>query len=415
MRYIPLPQELIEYITDHLKNDPHSLQVSSLISKPFRSPSQRHLFSAIEITVSNETRNRTLYDILSVHPELACHVKKLKLLLIADNDIGMPGDAIIVGEDMLIATLQMMPCIRTLDFGSYWFGTAQWENYSFALRSSILDLLRLPYLEHVVASQITDFPCSLAFEGCNLKTLKVSYLNTSLNVNPMTLDIGVVQQTEEHVKPWNVEKLIIASIPNMVAPVIGSLFSTYTLPSMGNLTTLEIGEVGTDEGINMCQKLVESTTTLEHLRLRVIEPCMQRWPKSIHLGSLVFLRSFDLHVAGNPHQALQWISETLSSIPSSNNLESIVLCLGDMIVPPTLQEEEWRDIDLTIQNWDAPNLYLVYLSVHASGLEPDFSRFLLTKVPNLFLRKIVSLANNCAQIYPHDQSWPASSLPLNFR
>lgn len=432
MSYIPLPRELLESITDHLQNDIHALQASSLISRAFRSPSQRHLFSSIEIAVSDKPYNRRFYDILSIHPEIALHVKKLKLLLIDNYKIGTPDDILVVEEDALIAMLQMLSCLQTLDFGSYWFGTAQWESYSVDLRSSILGLLRLPNLQHVVASQIADFPCASAFEGCNLKTLKTSYLNTSMDLDLTLLNFDRVQGEGKRTKPWNVETLIMDSIPNMVPSVLGSLVPLSRLSGVIFLTTLEIGQVGTDDGIDLCQRVLECSSTLEHLTLRIVEPCMsiqstlnllyinrnrildlRPWPKPIRLESLPSLRVLNLHVARNPRQALTWIYEALSSIPPSNGLETMKLFLGDIIAPTTLEETQWRMVDSMIQNWDDPQLNLVHLSVYASGLEPDFSRFLLTKIPNLFLRHMVSITNNGIHIYPHKRSGfhDTSSIP----
>jgi hypothetical protein len=186
--------------------------------------------------------------------------------------------------------------------------------------------------------------------------------------------------------------------------------------------TLQVEEISTDEGIELCQRLLERSLLLEDLIIKVVAPCTLYFlfqsgldysnnknlrldkkplPKPLDLGLLLSTRLLRLCVEGDPHQALLWIHETLSTLPSSNGLETITLCLDSILAPTTLREVEWNMIDFMISGWDAPRLGVASLSFYASEPEPDFSAFFFEKIPRIFLKGILSINDSGHPIYPY--------------
>ncbi|GLB45855.1 hypothetical protein LshimejAT787_3300060 [Lyophyllum shimeji] len=76
-----LPQELLNKIIDHLHADTVTLKSSSLVCSFLRSPSQRHLFHTLPLSIADPTSSQRLHLILSANPVLSAFIRRVVLIL----------------------------------------------------------------------------------------------------------------------------------------------------------------------------------------------------------------------------------------------------------------------------------------------------------------------------------------------
>ena len=185
-------QELIDEIIDHLKNkygepDADSLESSALISRVFRSRSQKHLFTHITVYMmgSNVAQPmlERLNDVFSTNPRLASHVRIFTLRLREARDLRSQPFA----HPHFVACLAHM--LRSSDpYPGLHIHLTTNNAYGERLkaialpRSQISIDLRTRFIPSIVKSRLTsieirdlhDVPIAL-FDNCsNLSTLNIS-------------------------------------------------------------------------------------------------------------------------------------------------------------------------------------------------------------------------------------------------
>jgi hypothetical protein len=182
-------QELIDEIIDHLQNDDWALESSALISRVFRSRSQKHLFTHIGVymTGSNVAQSmlERLNDVFSTNPQLASHVRIFTLNLREAGDFWSLQS---FAHPHFVACLAHM--LRSSDpYPSPRGLHIHLISYDYCSDPEVNELLRRPisidssthFIPSVVTSRLTsiricdlhDVPIAL-FDNCsNLSTLNI--------------------------------------------------------------------------------------------------------------------------------------------------------------------------------------------------------------------------------------------------
>jgi hypothetical protein len=111
----------------------------------FRPLAQKYIFSHIYLRCANHDQAvhvSKLYNILSLHPELALHVRNLVVELWWDAQ----GQGTSLGR--IIQLLTNIRSVRLL--GPSFLGIkAKWSSYTPGIRSAVLDLFSFPSLEQL--------------------------------------------------------------------------------------------------------------------------------------------------------------------------------------------------------------------------------------------------------------------------
>ncbi|KAF5346298.1 hypothetical protein D9758_011487 [Tetrapyrgos nigripes] len=179
---VMVPQELVDYIIDHLYHDTQTLRNCSLVCRAWLPSSRLHLFNKVRLNIPRSTSHRPslrLYHLLTSSPEVIHHIHDLQLCS------GSPAYNVVVEEDeeyhpswvfsepSLPPLLNLLTHLRKFDFASD--TSLEWDVLPSSLRDAICNVLRLPSLVYM-RLQSWEFPDIKGFEkllrGCaNLKAL----------------------------------------------------------------------------------------------------------------------------------------------------------------------------------------------------------------------------------------------------
>ncbi|KAK0502718.1 hypothetical protein EDD18DRAFT_603972 [Armillaria luteobubalina] len=129
----PLPQEIIDQITDELQEDFSTLKACALVSRPWKESSQRHIFSDIFFEAPPESLPLetspcyTFHRLLITSPHLGRHVRHLEIC-----DEGRTSDStrrwLLASVEILMSVISLLTCLSSVDIS---FSGLWWEDVSF--------------------------------------------------------------------------------------------------------------------------------------------------------------------------------------------------------------------------------------------------------------------------------------------
>ena len=197
-----LPQELVDTIINWLSDDVESLRASSLVSRHFVSPSQKHLFSTIELLSEPHCR---LYlpsraqkapaqfptstfiakfaDLLESSPHLASYVHRLILsddLSEAKLTLCPVSTWLSIGtSECLVAILPRLRKLQTFHILGVWQYKTAWSHFKPCLRDAMVTMFRLKSLSSLTIHWIHNFPLAMLRSCSQLKHLDLRLSSVS--------------------------------------------------------------------------------------------------------------------------------------------------------------------------------------------------------------------------------------------
>ncbi|RDB26999.1 hypothetical protein Hypma_005077 [Hypsizygus marmoreus] len=217
-----LPQEILDLVMDEVNDDQETLKCCALSSQSLRSPSQRHIFS--EIQIQDVVCFRRLRDILMKNSVLATHIRRVDF---------RQFPAWIADDSRLLATFRLMTSLETLAVApvtcSSWSMISQFRFF----RNTINHLRDIPSRMHLRSSTMMH-RCTLKMltqPGAALSQLRSFSIHgmTSLPSLPLT----IVQASA-----CSIEKLELCDM-SLLRSDIGAPWFTFdftTLPRLQCLT-----------------------------------------------------------------------------------------------------------------------------------------------------------------------------------
>ncbi|KAJ7256924.1 hypothetical protein C8J57DRAFT_1472795 [Mycena rebaudengoi] len=170
----PLPQELIDAILAHLRDDHAALRACSLVSNSFVAPSQRGIFRSLWLHAQGS--HPTFHDAtaaLAQFPHLRSYIHDLTIAL-ASSDVEFDHSAL---ESILCAVKN----VERLTFSAR--SAVYWNRLAYGLRSAIQTVVSLPSLRELhLATYFVGVPSHFILRAAS----SVSFLS----IRRITLDEG---------------------------------------------------------------------------------------------------------------------------------------------------------------------------------------------------------------------------------
>ncbi|KAK0210273.1 hypothetical protein DFS33DRAFT_275159 [Desarmillaria ectypa] len=155
----PLPQEIVDRITDELQEDFTTLRTCTLVSRSWKESSQRHIFSDIFFETPPEplplemSPCHTFHRLLITSPHLGRHVRHLEIC-----DEGRTSDStrrwLLASVGTLMSVISLLTCLSSIDIS---FSGLWWEDV-LSLKSILVAVFQLESLRSVA---LEDFQVRL--------------------------------------------------------------------------------------------------------------------------------------------------------------------------------------------------------------------------------------------------------------
>ncbi|KAK0225191.1 hypothetical protein EDD85DRAFT_224211 [Armillaria nabsnona] len=155
----PLPQEIIDQITDELQEDFSTLKACALVSRLWKESSQRHIFSDIFFEAPPEplplemSPCHTFHRLLTTSPHLGRHVRHLEIC-----DEGRTSDStrrwLLASVEILMSVISLLTCLSSVDIS---FSGLWWEDV-LSIKSILVAIFQLESLRSVA---LEDFQVRL--------------------------------------------------------------------------------------------------------------------------------------------------------------------------------------------------------------------------------------------------------------
>ncbi|KAF9460206.1 hypothetical protein BDZ94DRAFT_944767 [Collybia nuda] len=398
-----LPQELVDIIFDHLRDDKVSLRTCSTVCRAWLPPARCRLFRSIDIRCSllrNTKKYHRLLTSLEESPELAFYIQDLRV----DHMLWCIGSQ--EAESLLGAIFDKMIEIRSLTLQGVYIPALPVH-----LRESLCSLFALTTLRKLTL---------IEFNVQSFAEL-VTLLTTCNDLNCLVLhqirweDRGVIENSRGLVRPS-------VSGPKQVAPPAPPPDTHCFFPR-----ELKLGGVNYRNSRILLNFLGESVEDFElddifgHHRFEgrcsifLIATCsnvetdtpVDKAADFIALGSMTSLRTLRL----NPRQSMMsnpgsWVVSLLSSLKASNCLENLFIRSKEShmkSMPGELDWEWYRVVDETLSCSAFPKLRTVDVNVTSIGpKEGPETRNLNSFFPQLGIRGILRarFEYNLAQVTP---------------
>jgi hypothetical protein len=191
-----LPQELVDTVINWLSDDVESLRASSLVSRRFVAPSQKYLFSTIELcskpqgklylpfqvqeapTQPRASTRRFIAkftDLLKSSPHLASYVHSLTLsddLSVTEHTLRPVSTWLSIGtSECLVALLPRLRQLQTFHIKGVWQYSTAWSHFNRHLRNAMMNMFRLKSLSSLSIHWIHNFPLAMLRSCSQLKHL----------------------------------------------------------------------------------------------------------------------------------------------------------------------------------------------------------------------------------------------------
>ncbi|KAJ6543954.1 hypothetical protein B0H19DRAFT_292100 [Mycena capillaripes] len=182
-----LPQELFDYIIDHLFDDVESLRACALVSSNLFSSSRTHIFSHVKVgPVDPEHHIDELREILARSPYLVTYVHSLHLydyIMRRHSWMEEWPESLAPGVAEFLRTLALKRFAVTIDSGF-----VHWANVSKALRKAIHHTMSTEKLTCVELTGLYGLPFKLLANCPVLKSVTLKWVTFDERDN---LDFGV--------------------------------------------------------------------------------------------------------------------------------------------------------------------------------------------------------------------------------
>jgi hypothetical protein len=165
---VPIPQDVIEGIIDHLHEDKASLKCCAAVSRCFRVESRLHLFSAIRLDSPLTTQQ--LFTLISQTPDIATLIRELFI----DPDPNRCSTSWVAENVFLPTILKMLHRLKALSLRNPTI--LRWDLLSPEIQSALVDQFRSPTLDVVKFFQVHNLPISLITSFTHLKVLSLHFV-----------------------------------------------------------------------------------------------------------------------------------------------------------------------------------------------------------------------------------------------
>ncbi|KAG6909684.1 hypothetical protein DXG01_016091 [Tephrocybe rancida] len=382
-----LPQELVDYIIDHLYDDLATLSSCSVVCHAWRPTSLFHMFSKITLkvtaTITPFELCRRLYHVLSSSQSICSYVKELEVLEGSQLGTQVAPHVVLTGSQSMIwvtneRTLphifRKLTQLKRLDFGAQ-SATIQWSRMQPPTHSAIRQMFSLPSLTFVrLASwNFASFWDLSALLSCctNLQALTLSSITFGQQPGfpddlpgtpPVLSDLQEEAVLGSEPRQCRLHSLTVEHLSSLQ-------FGNWLLgpESAVDLSSLRELRVALFNDIDFVKRLVaRAGGSLEHFHFKMGESD----PHAFDLSANFNLRSIKLTLE-HPALALPWVMALLGSISTTNSLESVCL---EFYTPLKEMIDGWDELDALFLREEFNGMKQVEIGLFALSTSPEYIR-----------------------------------------
>ncbi|KAG5650275.1 hypothetical protein H0H81_012765 [Sphagnurus paluster] len=347
-----LPQELLDYIIDHLHDDIPTLRDCSLVCHAWLCPSRTHIFHSVSLQppkphqlILRRMKSPTvcaLSTILRSAPHLAQYVRELRIYE------GMSWQAWIIQEPALVALLPQLTHVRRLHLERSAALPIPWGSLPLglqrALTSPVLQELSIGTLSFESPEEFLGF-----LLGCrSLRVLQLDHLSIGAPVEVW----DDVSRVERRV---HLDMLVIG--PRTSPRIVSCLFSPWSTIEMASLRRLSVSissHFSEFAALLRCAKSLEELeivlmSDVDLVAYELLRPT-DRFDMSRNPRLQMLQVKFD--VIQRQHDPLPWLAALLASFATTNVLAHVHVVYS--VYPPdpylyraldSTSYARWRDVD----------------------------------------------------------------------
>ncbi|KAG7452995.1 uncharacterized protein BT62DRAFT_925537 [Guyanagaster necrorhizus] len=390
----PLPQEIVDQITDELQEDFTTLKACALVSRSWKDSSQRHIFSDIFFETPPEplplemSPCHIFHRLLTTSPHLGRHVRHLEIC-----DEGRTSDStrrwILASVETLMSVISLLKCLSSVDIS---FSGLWWEDV-LSLKNVLVAIFQLESLRSVA---LEDFQVRLnelfsLLQSRSIRDLSISAIEVLPDLSPplqrsvMPLhELSLSLQHMQHAQDFMEWLISPTSVVNLSVSKKLSLF-------VANSDEAKAAQVLLESPILRSPDILEIQTLNCSVHMHRREECLPPHFSRFRHVQLRLVEALTCEYCGNSLlEIVLWWTRSFEAI-EDNNIEEISLTLTKRSASRFhhVPNYVWHALDAALCRPRMSSLRNVHLGVEDLEIDKALLLRLLQAFPLLYHRGLL--------------------------
>ncbi|KAK0228015.1 hypothetical protein IW262DRAFT_573508 [Armillaria fumosa] len=409
----PLPQEIIDQITDELQEDFSTLKACALVSRPWKESSQRHIFSDIFFEAPPEplplemSPCHTFHRLLITSPHLGRHVRHLEIC-----DEGRTSDStrrwLLASVKILMSVISLLTCLSSVDIS---FSGLWWEDV-LSIKSVLVAIFQLESLRSIA---LEDFQVRLnelfsLFRSRSICDLSISAIEVlpdsfpplprfSMPLHELTLSLQHMQHAQDFME-WlisptsvvdlSVSKKLSLSVANSDEANAAQVLLENPILQKPDILEIQTLNCSTLSSVSQLNRLLKKSLKGVHMPHRREECLPPRFSRFRHVQLRLVEALACEHCGNSLLDIVLWWTRSFEAIQDSI-IEEISLTLTKRSASRFhhVPNYVWHALDVALCRPKMSSLRSVHLKVEDLEIDKALLLRLLQAFPILYHRGLL--------------------------